>query len=169
MENTPGRAHNSGAYIGATLLILIGVVALLGNLIGASYVYESIPLVLGLAFLAAYILTRHYGYLVPAGILSGVGVGVLAATGASSSDAGTYVVLAMGLGFLSVYALDVLVSGSAIRWWPLIPGGLMLVIGTGMSTKGQGFIVHEVQIWAPAALIALGILILVTRAREIRH
>lgn len=167
MDSTQRDPRNPGAYIGATLLILIGVFALLANLAGGAYVYESIPLAMGVAFAVGYILTRHYGFLVPAGILTGVGAGVLASTSVGGADAGAYVVISIGLGFLAIYAFDVLVTGTAIRWWPLIPGGLMLLIGAGMANTA-GF-VHQLQIWAPALLIALGVLILISRARQSRH
>lgn len=168
MDHTQDKGHNAGAYVGATLLILIGAFALLANLLGATYFYESIPLAIGIAFAVAYVFTRQYGFLVPAGILSGVGAGVLASAAVNPSDGGPYVVLALGLGFLSIFAVDVAVSGTALRWWPLIPGGLMLLVGTGMAGQSQGFI-HQAQVWAPVVLIALGVLILVVRAGDRRR
>lgn len=165
MEPAQTNTRKSGAYVGATLLIVIGAVALFANLVGSTYVYESIPLAIGLAFGVAYMFTRHYGFLVPAGILTGVGSGVLTSSLLNATDNGTYIVVAIGLGFLGIYAVDVLVSGTAIRWWPLIPGGLMLLVGTGMASQSEG-LVRQLQVWAPALLIALGVLILLTRARE---
>ena len=168
MQNAQIRPRKSGTYVGATLLIGIGALALLANLVGGTYVYESIPLAMGVAFAIAYIATRHYGFLVPAGILSGVGAGVLASSLLNPNDNGTYIVLAIGLGFLAIFAVDVLVSGSSLRWWPLIPGGLMLVVGMGMAGQSEGF-VRQLQVWAPALLIVLGLLILLTRMRERRQ
>lgn len=165
MESTRRTDHNPGAFIGATVLILIGVLALLANLVGSNYVYESIPLGMGLAFLVAYALTRQYGFLVPAGILSGLGAGVLTSSLFNGGDGGPYVVISLGLGFLVIYALDVLVTGKALRWWPLIPGGLMLLIGSGIASENAGA-ARQLQVWAPVLLIALGVLILVTRLRE---
>ena len=54
MEIRNDRSRNSGAYVGATLLIVIGLCALVANLWGSKYVYESIPLAIGVAFLVAY-------------------------------------------------------------------------------------------------------------------
>lgn len=167
MENTQTNPRNSGAFIGAMLLILVGAIALFANLVGGAYVYESIPLAIGMAFAVAFILTRQYGFLVPAGILTGVGTGLLASSLLNANGNGAYLVLAIGLGFLAIYAVDVLVNSTAIRWWPLIPGGLMLVVGTGIASESQGP-VRQLQVWAPSVLIALGLLILVTRARASR-
>src|SRR5690348_12742790 len=122
MERTQ-NSRNSGAYVGAAILIVIGLVALVGNLGGGQFVYASIPLAMGVAFLVAYGLTRNYGFLVPGGILSGVGGGALVSTLVNGSEAGVYVVLALGLGFLLIFAIDMLVTGTAVRWWPVIPGG----------------------------------------------
>lgn len=168
MQNAQTSPRNSGTYVGAALLIGIGAVALLANLVGSTYVYEAIPIAMGVAFAIAYVATRHYGFLVPAGILSGVGSGFLASSLLNAADNGTYVVVAIGLGFLAIYAVDVLVTATAVRWWPLIPGGLLLVVGMGMAGEGEGF-VRQLQVWAPALLIVLGLLILLTRMRERRQ
>ena len=168
MENAQPNPRQSGAYVGGAVLIVIGAVALLATLLDSSHVYEAIPLAIGVAFAFAYAVTRKYGFLVPAGILSGVGAGILASSLLNAADDGTYIVLAIGFGFLAIFALDVLVSGTAVRWWPLIPGGLMVVVGTGMAGANEGLL-RQVQVWAPALLIVLGLLILLTRVRERRQ
>ena len=134
------KTRNSGDYIGATLLIVIGICALVANLWGKKYVEESIPLAIGVAFLVAYGLTRRYGYLVPGGILSGVGAGVLTSSLLNASDGGPYTVIGGGLGFLLIFCVDTLVSRGTMRWWPVIPGGLMVLTSLGGgSTWAIGF------------------------------
>jgi hypothetical protein len=167
MDNSQ-KARNSGAYVGAAILIVIGLIALVANLGGSSYVYQSIPLVIGVAFLLAYSLTRQYGFLVPGGILTGVGAGVLTSSLSDPAAGGAYVVLAIGLGFLLIFAVDVLVSRATSRWWPVIPGGLMLLIGTGIASDSEG-VTRQLQVWSPVLLIALGVLILLARVRERGH
>ncbi len=163
MDSTqPNR--NSGALVGASILIVSGVIALIANLGGSEYVYRSIPLAIGAAFLVAYALTRQYGFLVPGGILSGIGAGTLMAAFNGGPDEGLYVVLALGLGFLLVFAVDMLVTRTMARWWPLIPGGVMLVVGvTAGESAGSLWYAH---IWLPVLLIAFGVLLLIARMRE---
>ncbi|HZQ49140.1 MAG TPA: hypothetical protein VFB69_02420 [Candidatus Dormibacteraeota bacterium] len=165
MSENRRPAENSGAYVGAALLIVIGGAALIGNLGGSQYVYESVPLALGVAFFIAYAATRQYGFLVPAGILTGVGAGVLAGSIWNAGDGGPYAAIGGGLGFILIYALDVLTSRSATRWWPVVPGALMVVIGS-TEASNQDVIVRQLAIWSPALLIAIGVFMLVARMRR---
>jgi hypothetical protein len=168
MEISPKQTRNSGAYVGATLLILIGLFALMANLGGPRIGEEAVPLGVGIAFMVAYALTRRYGFLVPGGILTGVGGGIWIASLVGASDNGPYAVIGGGLGFLLIYALDILLSGRAARWWPVVPGVVMLVVGSGMATGDQE-LVRQIGIWSPLLLIALGIWILVARGRQQSH
>jgi hypothetical protein len=168
METQPKQTdtRNSGAFVGAALLIVIGVGALVANLGGGRTGEDAIPLAIGVAFMVAYALTRRYGYLVAGGILSGIGSGILTASLLGVTDSGPYAVIGGGLGFLLIYGLDLLSSGPRAHWWPVIPGSLMILIGGGLATDNEGFI-RQVGIWSPLLLVALGVWILVTRGRMV--
>ena len=169
MQGTPKRTpRTSGANVGAALLIVIGVTALVANVLGDKIGGDVVPLGIGVAFLVAYALTRHYGFLVAGGILTGVGGGVLAASLAGASDSGVYVVLAGGLGFVLVYAVDASTTGIAARWWPLIPGGAMLLVAGGMATRNEG-VMRQIGIWSPLVLVLIGVWILIARSRTERR
>ncbi|HEV2476691.1 MAG TPA: hypothetical protein VGX22_09120 [Candidatus Dormibacteraeota bacterium] len=165
MVTQNNKTRDSGAYIGAAILILIGVIALVGNLGGGKYVFEAIPLALGVAFAIAYVTTRQYGFLVPAGILSGVGAGLLLSSLLNMSDSGTLVLIGGGLGFLAIFAVDMLVPNLSVRWWPLIPGGLMLVVGASSANANQE-VIRQLQIWSPLLLVGIGVVLLLTQARR---
>jgi hypothetical protein len=98
------------------------------------------------------------------GILTGLGSGILAAWLVGVSDSGIYVVLAGGLGFLLIYAVDVLVTRVTARWWPVVPGAATLLISGGMATQNEGLI-RDVGLWSPLVLIVIGVWILVARSR----
>jgi hypothetical protein len=160
-------ANRSGAYVGGVLLIVIGLAALAANLGGDKYVYESIPLVIGIAFFVGYASTRRYGLLVPAGIFSGLGAGLLASSivGATDQQVAPYLVDGIGLGLLSSFAIDLAVTRTAARWWPVVPGGMMVVIGSSASlTKSQ--VSDLLGVWVPVLLIVLGVSLLLTRPRR---
>lgn len=167
MENKQQSTRNSGAYVGAVLLIVIGLAALVANLGGDKYVYQAIPLVMGVAFFVAYASTRRYGFLVPAGILSGLGAGLLASSifNATDQQVAPYIVDGLGLGFLSIFAIDLLVTRTAARWWPLVPGGVLVVIGSSATLSRQQ-VTDQVGIWVAVLLIVLGIGMLFTRTRR---
>lgn len=160
------ESSKSGSYVGAIILIVIGVVALAANLGGGKYVGDSLLLALGLAFLIGYAFTRRYGYLVPGGILTGLGGAVLATSLSGTSDGGAYALIGGGIGFLLIFALDLLVSRINRRWWPVIPGALMIVAGSATAT-GNDVFVRQAQVWAPVLLIAIGLVILIARPRPV--
>ncbi len=168
MDISPRRIRNSGAYVGATLLILIGLFALIANLGGPRIGDEAVPLAIGAAFLVAYALTRRYGYLVLGGILTGVGGGIWIASLLGVSDKGPYAAIGGGLGFLLIYVLDVARSGLAARWWPIVPGALMVLIGAGTAAENQAW-AQQVGTWSPLLLIALGLWIIIARGRQPSH
>ncbi|MGH2490247.1 MAG: hypothetical protein ACRDF9_01945 [Candidatus Limnocylindria bacterium] len=115
---------------------------------------DVIVLINGLVFATAFVATRRYGLLIPAGIMTGLGAGILLEDFGMSGEP---VVLALGLGFLTIYGADLLSSGARApgRWWPLIPGTILTVIAGAESTFGEeGARVIE-QGW-PILLIAVG-------------
>jgi hypothetical protein len=115
---------------------------------------DVIVLVIGLVFAIAFAGTRRYGLLIPAGILIGLGLGIVLE---DFRVQGEPVVLGLGLGFLAIYAADFLTSGARApgRWWPLIPGAILTVIAGAESTFGaEGARLIEVG-W-PILLIAAG-------------
>jgi hypothetical protein len=115
---------------------------------------DVIILVIGLVFAIAFAANRRYGVLIPAGILTGLGLGIVLE---DSGVQGEPVVLGLGLGFLAIYVADFLTSGARApgRWWPLIPGAILTVIAGAESTFGaEGARLIE-QGW-PILLIAAG-------------
>lgn len=113
----------------------------------------------GAAFLIAYLATRRFGLLVPGGIVTGLGVG-LVVTAQGGPEAAP--LLGLGLGFLSISAIDRLLGEGDAAWWPLIPGGILTVLGgaqiTGIRDAGR-FLV-------PAALILVGAVLVLRPARR---
>jgi hypothetical protein len=167
MSTSLDRRRRSRWFVGPAILIVIGIAALANNLGFDSFAGNFASLAIGGAFLVAYAVSRRYGYLVPGGILTGVGVGLVAASllRVADADTGAYAAIGGGVGFLLIYALDLLVSGSADRWWPVIPGSLMVVAGAGMLTGNQE-LMRQLGLWSPVLLIGLGVAILVARFRQ---
>jgi hypothetical protein len=165
MDTNPNQVRGSRSYVGPVLLIVIGLGALVANFGGDRFSGAFVPLAIGILFLVAYAATRNYGYLVPGGILTGAGSGVLAASLVSTTDTGAYAAIGGGIGFLLIYTLDLLVSGHSARWWPVIPGVLMVVAGTGLASGNQELI-RQFGLWSPVLLIVLGLILLVARSRQ---
>jgi hypothetical protein len=114
---------------------------------------EAVPLVIGISFLAAYAVTRTYGLLVPGGILTGLGTGIVLGVGGGPE---TSPVLGLGLGFVAIYVISLLARDPVQHWWPLIPGGILTVIGLSTMPATRNlvtFVVPAVLILAGAAVV----------------
>ena len=139
-------------WLPGVILIVVGVTLFAVQLLHLDG--DVIVLVIGLVFAIAFVGTRRYGLLIPAGILIGLGLGIVLE---DSGVQGEPVVLGLGMGFLAIYGADLLTSGARApgRWWPLIPGAILTVIAGAESTFGaEGARLIE-QGW-PILLIAAG-------------
>lgn len=115
----------------------------------ATYVLAAIALPFLVAFLRD---RRRWGLLIPAYVLLAVGVMIVLTEQRVLSDLliPAYVLFVIAIPFFVVYARD------PKQWWPLIPGGIMAVIGLS-------FLIAEaaVQYVGPAVLVLVGVWILV--------
>jgi hypothetical protein len=130
-------------------LVLIAIGAGLFVILQTGVGAEATVALIGGVLLIAYGVTRVYGFLVPGGILTGLGTGIVLQTrGAPDAT----VVLGLGAGFLAIAAIDVLVNGFApARLWPLIPGGVLTLVGLAALPGAQTVL----RLW-PLVLIAAG-------------
>lgn len=142
--------------IGLGLVFLLGLVFPIGN---------WVLIILGLGFLGAYLVTRLDGLLWPAGILTGLGVGVWAgpALRLDGTMQGAAILLGLAGGFVAIYVID--------RWYtpPSPIGALWAALGTGIAgtlLAATGLGVLSESFWKlvgyawPIILIAIGALIL---------
>jgi hypothetical protein len=151
--------RNGSGWLPGVILIVVGAALFAVQLLHLDA--DVIVLVIGLVFATAYAATRRYGLLIPAGILTGLGAGILLE---DFGVAGEPVVLGLGLGFLAIYGADVLTSGAQRpgRWWPLIPGAILTVIGGASGAFGEEGARAIEQGW-PILLIAVGAWLLLRR------
>ena len=108
----------------------------------------AILFVIGSVFIAAYFMWRLYGLLVAGSITFGVGLGILAERLIDTS--GDVTVIGIGLGFTMIYVIDRLTTSTA-HWWPLVPGGVLIIIGLATIAGSVG-----AYLW-PALLIIAGV------------
>ena len=109
----------------------------------------------GGSFIATYFYSDIYGLLIPGGILSGLGIGMLGTWwGASMKDPNA---VGLGIGFVAIYVIERAYRGRA-HFWPLIPG--VILVGSGFGAH-FGDVGHILWRWAPAILVLLGIALVV--------
>lgn len=150
-------SSNHPKAVAGVALIVIGLLFLLNLFIGGN-VFGLIALIAaGLIFIVWGVLIRHPGPIIPGGILSGLGVGVLLVQQVFPhvSD-GEIITLSIGLGFLIIMPLSMAVSGSR-QLWALIPGGFFTVIGIYLLIGKVGLdLLSLVGRWWPIVFIVLG-------------
>ena len=141
-----------GGWLPGVILIAFGLTLFAVQLLNLDS--DVVVLVIGLVFAIAFAATRRYALLIPAGIMTGLGAGILLE---DFGVMGEPVVLGLGLGFLAIYAVDFLASGAREpgRWWPLIPGTILTIIAGTESTFGPEGARVIAQGW-PIILIAAG-------------
>jgi len=149
-------------WLPGVILIVVGVTLFAVQLLDLDA--DVIVLVIGLALVTAFVATRRYALLIGAGIMTGLGTGILLE---DLGMRGEPVVLGLGLGFLAIYVADVLSSGAREpgRWWPLIPGSILTFIAGAETTFGvEGARVIE-RGW-PIILIAVGAWLFLRSSRQ---
>jgi hypothetical protein len=109
-------------------------------------------------FVAMYATTRKYGFLIPGMILGGLAVGVGLQEYGYDPNGGV-VVLGLGAGFIAIYLINVVVQTPA-SWWPLIPGGILSVVGATQVAEGTAAAETVARLW-PVGLIVAGVIVLV--------
>ena len=126
-------------------------------------------LFIGLALLAVFVIRREYGFLVPGSILTGVGIGIALEPATSGDTESGVMMLALAGGFLGIWVIGSLYRLPQNHWWPLIPGGILTLIGLVQLSRTD--VEGALRLW-PVILIILGALVLgrtISRRTVVRH
>ena len=153
--------------VGGALLVAIGLLVLLAQNVKT----ESLGLLflpaLGGLFLIAGIVGRQVGFIIPGGILTGIGLGVIftqnSQIAVTETAQGGVFFLGFALGWFLITVLSKLFTPET-QWWALIPGAIMALIGGGLMLGGAALNVLEFAgRWWPLILVGLGLVIIVRR------
>jgi hypothetical protein len=145
------------------ILIAIGLFNLSGDFFPWADLGRFVMPILAAGFLLTGLFSRDAGWFIPAGILGGIGTGVLLISGPLSDltgqQTGGIFLLSMGLGWATIPLLSRLVSRTLVLW-PFIPAGIMTAIGSALLIGGLALNLLSAagQAW-PFILIGLGLLI----------
>jgi F0F1-type ATP synthase assembly protein I len=161
---TPAQRRPDQRLIAGVVLIVFGMLMLLATFTNSSILGLSILPILGVLFIVWGLLARLPGPMIPGGILTGLGLGILLSQYAFSSSTGEtqggIVLLGLGIGFLLIIPLAWIVS-PVRHWWALIPGGILTFIGIALLIGGPALTVASIlgRLW-PIIPIAVGMFLI---------
>ena len=163
--------HKRGSIVAGAALIGIGLLILGNEVLPDAQIDRFVLPGLGLIFLLWAFAVRNVGLLIPGGVLTGLGVGAYLASGPLTILDGEAAAGAFLLSFAIGWFLIVPLSGYILDWahairWPLIPGGILAVMGMSLIVGGPALQVLSIfgRMW-PVGLIVSGLLILFRRGR----
>jgi hypothetical protein len=166
MDTNPGNKLNNrrthGVVIGV-VLILLGVATLLQRWFDIG---NFVVLMLGLGMLAWGSVSHRTGWIIPGGVLTGIGLGILATEGPwqipAAGQNGVFL-LCFAFGWFLIVILTALFT--CTQWWALIPGGIMALIGGGILVTNGNVRWEDLNLVYAAILIVIGLILLVYRSR----
>jgi hypothetical protein len=154
------RNHRIAAGV---ILVLFGLATLLQRWLDIG---NYIVLLLGLAMLVWGSVSHRSGWIIPGGVLSGIGLGILAMQGPWQfpvADQNGVFLLCFALGWFLITLLTALFT--CAQWWAFIPGGIMAVIGGGILLTNGTLRWMDLNLVYAVILIVIGAILLVYRGR----
>jgi hypothetical protein len=138
--------------VGGLVLVAIGLIIVASRLV--SGFGEYVLLAVGIVCLIAFLLTREYGYAVAAGIVGGLGVGIVLSATAIDPNDGAVFMLSLAGGFVAVWILGFFADPQERNPWPLVPAGILAAVGISIVTDAPGLIDWLIVAVAVALVIA---------------
>jgi len=143
-----------GQVVAGLVLVVLGVALFLLERLDASA--DHLFLILGGGiFTSVYFHRRAYGFLIPGGLLTGLGSGLAVEELNPGSFSDVDGALGLGVGFLLIYVLSA-VWERVNRWWPLIPGGVLVLAGLPYWARAD-----ELFEYWPVLVMLIGLVVLV--------
>jgi hypothetical protein len=145
------------------VLILFGAATLLQRWFDIG---NFIVLLLGLGMLVWGLVSRRTGWIIPGGVLTGIGLGILAMEGPwrfPAADQNGVFLICFAFGWFLIAILTAFFT--CFQWWALIPGGIMALIGGSVLTTNGTIRWEDLNLVYAAILISVGLILLVSRGR----
>ena len=162
-ENKINRRRNHRIVAGV-ILVLFGLATLLQRWLDIG---NYIVIVLGVGMLVWGSISHRSGWIIPGGVLSGIGLGILAMQGPWQipiADQNGVFLLCFAMGWFLITLLTALFT--CTQWWALIPGGIMALIGGSILVTNGAIRWMDLNLVYAVILIVIGLILLVTRGRE---
>ncbi len=155
------RNHRIAAGV---ILIIFGVASLLQRWLDIG---NYIILLLGLGMLVWGSISRRTGWIIPGGVLTGIGLGILATESGwifPLADQDGVFLLCFALGWFLITLLTAIFT--SIQWWALIPGSIMTLIGAGILATNGVVRWADLNLVYAVILIVVGLVIITYKGRS---
>jgi len=143
--------------IAGIVLVIIGAAFLVSYLVPD--LGRFVVLAIGIGILILFAATRAPAALIGGSIVTGVGAGIVLSSHITGTTGGALFLISLGGGFLLVWLVGWSLAIPEARFWPLVPGSVLVLIGAAML-PGAG--------WA-VALIVIGLGLVVVGFRSGRR
>ena len=158
------HARHTQRLAAGVILILFGTATLLQRWFDTG---NYVVLLLGVGMLVWGSLSHCSGWIIPGGVLSRIGPGILVSEFPwrfpIENQNGLFL-LCFALGWFLITLLTALFTRTA--WWALIPGGIMALIGGGLLVTHGALGWLDLNLVYAVILITIGLLLLATRGRQ---
>jgi hypothetical protein len=138
--------------VAGLVLIAIGVIIVLSRLVPGTG--EYVLLAVGITCLIAFMLTREYGWAVAAGIICGLGVGVVLSTLFDDPSDGMVFMLSLAGGFAAVWILGFAADPPESNPWPLVPAVILAAVAISIITDTPGMVDGLITVVAVLLVLA---------------
>lgn len=158
------QSRLSHRLIAGIVLMFLGLTALLELWLDIT---AYMILLLGAALLVWGSISRRTGWIISGGVLSGVGLGILAMEGPWSLpteiQSGVFL-LCFAFGWVLITILTAIFT--CTQWWALIPGGIMATLGGSILVTHGAIRWEDLNLVYAGILICLGLVLLFFRGRS---
>jgi hypothetical protein len=146
------------------ILIVFGLATLLQRWLDIG---NYITLLLGIGMLVWGSVSRRTGLIIPGGVLTGIGLGILAMEGpwkfAGEGQSGIFLIC-FAFGWFLITLLTAIFT--CTQWWALIPGGIMAVLGGSILVTNGAIHWEDLNLVYAAILILVGLFLLASKGRS---
>jgi hypothetical protein len=160
---TPIRNKRPQRIFAGVLLIVLGAAILLQQWFDIA---NLVVLLLGLGMLTWGSITHKSGWIIPGGVLTGIGMGILVMESPWQFQAvnqSAIFLLCFAFGWFLIGILTSLFARS--QWWAFIPGGIMAFIGIIILVKNGMAPWLDINLVYAVILITIGLVLLLFRGR----
>ena len=173
MDSGFNETSKRDGNIAGVMLVFIGLFLLAIQFLDFAILGDLVLPAIALIFLGWGVWARHIGFLIPGGILAGIGADALILPLLPQQWHGDVESASFMLAFAGGWALISLLSPftrQKFQWWPLIPGGIMAALGLFMLVGDVGSKLAGLSRYAwPLVLIILGLAIILRRNKPSSH